>query len=135
MVALAIKAAEGKGLEATDTRNLTKLHLSTAKCVNTTRHMLNNLAAVAAELTGDTSILNTSLALWVDFINENEERLTDFGEEDHTFFTKIIYLVDSTKDQYLRHCRAGKIRREILDFTNTQRHIINRQFFLNLPPL
>eukprot|EP00957_Ditylum_brightwellii_P068205 5177445-Ditylum_brightwellii.AAC.1 len=51
MVALAIKAAEGKGLKATDTKNLTKLHLSTAKCVNTTRHMLHNLVAVAAELT------------------------------------------------------------------------------------
>eukprot|EP00957_Ditylum_brightwellii_P029890 2261588-Ditylum_brightwellii.AAC.1 len=88
VVGLVVKAAEGKGIEVSDTKSLTKLHLQVPNSLNLACHMLNNLAALCTEITGDTSLLTMKIYSWVAFFNKNEKCITQLGAENHEFYTK-----------------------------------------------
>eukprot|EP00957_Ditylum_brightwellii_P158125 12035917-Ditylum_brightwellii.AAC.1 len=64
VMGLAVKAAEGKDLAVSDTKSITKFHFQAPTSLNSARHMLNNLAALYAELTSDNSILTQHIYSW-----------------------------------------------------------------------
>eukprot|EP00957_Ditylum_brightwellii_P031285 2371576-Ditylum_brightwellii.AAC.1 len=64
MVSLAMKEAEGKGLEISDTKHLSKVKLSDETTINVLCHMLSNMAAYVVEIMGNLSILTKQLYTW-----------------------------------------------------------------------
>eukprot|EP00957_Ditylum_brightwellii_P104865 7992182-Ditylum_brightwellii.AAC.1 len=135
VVDLAVKATEGKGLDASDTKSLTKLHLQVPNLLNLVHHMVNNLAALCAEITGNISWVTLSIYSWVTFFNKNKERITHLGTEDHKFYTKVCYSVDITKEAYLQDCCKGSINAALIQFDSLKTQILLRQYFISLPPV
>eukprot|EP00957_Ditylum_brightwellii_P176063 13406617-Ditylum_brightwellii.AAC.1 len=135
VVSLAVKDTDGKGLEVSNTKNMTKLQLQVPSSLNSARHMLNNLAALCAELTSNLSYLIQRIYSWVAFFNHHKERLTHLGAKDHEFYTKVLYLVDTAKEAFLQECHEGHINKDLISFETLKAQILSRQYFITLPPV
>eukprot|EP00957_Ditylum_brightwellii_P126036 9608278-Ditylum_brightwellii.AAC.1 len=92
---------EGKGLETSDTKHLSKLTLFDNALMNSLYHMVSNMAALAADLTDDLFIVTTRIKEQIASINDNKECLDGLDIKDLLFINKIFYMINSTKDQYL----------------------------------
>eukprot|EP00957_Ditylum_brightwellii_P189945 14460707-Ditylum_brightwellii.AAC.1 len=120
-----MKAAEGKGPEVSDTKSLTKLHLQVPSSLDLAQHMLNNLAALCAELTSNRSILTQCIYSWVSFFNRHEDRLTHLGAEDYEFYTNTLHSVNTAKEAILQECSDGHINTDLITFDNLKAQILS----------
>eukprot|EP00957_Ditylum_brightwellii_P133133 10150614-Ditylum_brightwellii.AAC.1 len=100
VVGMVVKATDGKDLDVSDMKSLTKLHLKVLSLLNETCHMFNNMAVLCTKITGNYSFRIQRIYSWVTFFNINEEWLTHMGSKDHIFL-KVLYSVDTAKEAYL----------------------------------
>eukprot|EP00957_Ditylum_brightwellii_P093025 7083280-Ditylum_brightwellii.AAC.1 len=128
-VGLAVKAAEGKGLDVPDTKSLTKLTLQAPTSLNSMCHMFNNMTALCAKIMGNSSLLTQYIYSWITFFNQHKERLMHSGSEDPKFFTKVLYSVDMVKEAHLQD-NPG-----LINFTGIQSQILLQQYYILLPPV
>eukprot|EP00957_Ditylum_brightwellii_P113903 8683318-Ditylum_brightwellii.AAC.1 len=64
VVGLVVKVTEAKGLDMSDTKSLTKLHLQVPSSFNKMCHMFNKMTALCAEITGKSSLLIPRIYFW-----------------------------------------------------------------------
>ena len=134
---LSLKATEGKGWSETDILKALVQGLVVAQSVPDMQHNWHNEHATATYFFGAQSKIAQGLHSWTVHVRDHFQVYEELQAKDSTFVAQVIYSASIRIQNWFQECLHKDIRDTVddslIDFSETHRSIINRQFQIALP--
>ena len=138
MLNIHVQANDGKKISEKDADMLTELKVFLPEDCNAFKHQIKIFAVVLKLVADEKAYAYRKIKEWVEVIEENEASYMEAQKNDRLIFIRILYVIHSRFQMYLRNCRqrlSGDLEPELLNFNQLRKYLLVEGCRVNLPDL